>query len=106
MGYRRVHRVGSRRRILGHVIASRVDDVAVVPSTTGHRVRTRTAIEEIFAGACGEAVVPGEPVQKVAEGSSDERIGARSPAGEVGNVERSEEHTSELQSQSNLVCRL
>src|SRR2546430_2951080 len=24
----------------------------------------------------------------------------------VGNVERSEEHTSELQSQSNLVCRL
>src|SRR5688572_30990239 len=27
-------------------------------------------------------------------------------AGEAGNQERSEEHTSELQSQSNLVCRL
>src|SRR2546430_13627216 len=32
----------------------------------------------------------------------DRRVGSRSDA----NVSRSEEHTSELQSQSNLVCRL
>src|SRR2546430_3103774 len=47
----------------------------------------------------------GEEEQGLEEGVGDEvedacRIGLRRP------VERSEEHTSELQSQSNLVCRL
>src|SRR2546427_5616869 len=35
-----------------------------------------------------------------------ESLGQRERLEEVGAAERSEEHTSELQSQSNLVCRL
>src|SRR2546430_6640620 len=35
----------------------------------------------------------------------ERRVEAEEPPGDVGQV-RSEEHTSELQSQSNLVCRL
>src|SRR2546427_2050310 len=34
------------------------------------------------------------------------RFAMRSPFGSVNRIARSEEHTSELQSQSNLVCRL
>src|SRR2546427_985306 len=33
-------------------------------------------------------------------------LGAHEPPDEIGKMQRSEEHTSELQSQSNLVCRL
>src|SRR2546430_10831008 len=35
-----------------------------------------------------------------------ERLGPRRPVTNVQTLDRSEEHTSELQSQSNLVCRL
>src|SRR2546430_12507309 len=40
-----------------------------------------------------------------AELGRDRRVGERAPQ-PVGAQQRSEEHTSELQSQSNLVCRL
>src|SRR2546430_13216060 len=39
-------------------------------------------------------------------GRGDPDVGAATAAGELGCRGRSEEHTSELQSQSNLVCRL
>src|SRR2546430_13165844 len=38
--------------------------------------------------------------------SRHESLGMCAPTGDVGGQSRSEEHTSELQSQSNLVCRL
>src|SRR5688572_31024137 len=39
-------------------------------------------------------------------GATAARLQALSPRSDGGGVHRSEEHTSELQSQSNLVCRL
>src|SRR5688572_5523901 len=48
----------------------------------------------------------GEPDGRVfGRGTTGRRVGQQMQAGEVENT-RSEEHTSELQSQSNLVCRL
>src|SRR2546430_10307445 len=51
------------------------------------------------------------PVELAREARADRRLDRRRHAGETvllheGSGERSEEHTSELQSQSNLVCRL
>src|SRR5437016_8643826 len=43
---------------------------------------------------------------EAARGAIRERLGAIAEAGVAGAVARSEEHTSELQSLTNLVCRL
>src|SRR2546427_1040835 len=44
--------------------------------------------------------------QVATTGVSPAVFAARLPVADAGRIERSEEHTSELQSQSNLVCRL
>src|SRR5688572_32743112 len=65
--------------------------------------------------ADGEVVVPPLPGQARLEAAPDEVVGRQvggqlvhvSAVGDVQHLaDRSEEHTSELQSQSNLVCRL
>src|SRR2546430_12259637 len=63
------------------------------------------------SSAPGASVVGEAPAREPAptghhQGSPDVRLGSRSALGGVPAQGRSEEHTSELQSQSNLVCRL
>src|SRR2546430_8404342 len=64
------------------------------PYTTLFRSHADCELLRDQAAGAGEAGRPG-----------DQQPGAR-PAGRVPGGHRSEEHTSELQSQSNLVCRL
>src|SRR2546430_9969052 len=51
-------------------------------------------------------VVPEEVVKEVKDPSQAEALQTAISSGLLQVVQRSEEHTSELQSQSNLVCRL
>src|SRR2546430_5912807 len=69
-----------------------------------------TATTEIYTLSLHDALPISEPMPPPAVGweygqgsIANEKF---SPAGNAGNCLRSEEHTSELQSQSNLVCRL
>src|SRR2546430_9410655 len=66
-----------------------------------------TATTEIYTLSLHDAL----PICDVVEtgrapGRRAAAVGVRAFAGEIVVVDRSEEHTSELQSQSNLVCRL
>src|SRR2546430_7747985 len=63
-----------------------------------------TATTEIYTLSLHDAL----PISKLIErvGTVIERIHVIGLEGERDYVDRSEEHTSELQSQSNLVCRL
>src|SRR5256885_12627686 len=58
------------------------------------------------AGAEVEAAPSGETVDSVEETSSASTLSEVPQETAVNHVERSEEHTSELQSPCNLVCRL
>src|SRR2546430_11081185 len=72
---------------------------SLFPYTTLFRSRYRAEIPEAFVG-----VFPPPPIMGVGNaGGYRMYIQDR---GSAGLEERSEEHTSELQSQSNLVCRL
>src|SRR6266853_6556358 len=67
-----------------------------------------TATTEIYTLSLHDAL-PISHRQPVAQTRARQRVAlftARGRAFDVGAEERSEEHTSELQSQSNLVCRL
>src|SRR2546430_12280817 len=70
------------------------------PYTTLFRSHIRTHRREFFAHQ------PGYPFREGQDALQNAHVPEvfRSRAGQAGN--RSEEHTSELQSQSNLVCRL
>src|SRR5688572_32023885 len=71
-------------------------------------VRRRVQLARIVVGAVDADVaahaVAGEHIAAAVGGGAIEAAGRRRGCGEA--VLRSEEHTSELQSQSNLVCRL
>src|SRR5690606_40272787 len=65
------------------------------------------------AGPTGGSVRPGPRLRDAVPGGSGARVAALAPAQAVARVQapalvpvRSEEHTSELQSRENLVCRL
>src|SRR2546427_4259000 len=75
--------------------------------------RLHVQIEEILPRrrAVGPALELGEVEPRVRERGERARQrprtrGSTSPSSRAGPTARSEEHTSELQSQSNLVCRL
>src|SRR2546430_12845736 len=71
------------------------------PYTTLFRSRGRRA------GECRDCVPTGLPVAAGVGAGDGGRVGNRGREARAGaDPERSEEHTSELQSQSNLVCRL
>src|SRR2546430_13656198 len=76
---------------------------AVVPPVRGPRGKP-------VESRRGPATVAGQPVPRSHSQACGEGGTARSARSlqtrEPGNLPRSEEHTSELQSQSNLVCRL
>src|SRR2546427_4230226 len=59
----------------------------------------------LFRSACGARLAPAQ-CARVAAVRGDQHRGEPEGPARVGAVRRSEEHTSELQSQSNLVCRL
>src|SRR2546427_4194656 len=52
------------------------------------------------------AAAPAAPVQADQRGTEEGSVQQSRPQDVAGRLRRSEEHTSELQSQSNLVCRL
>src|SRR2546430_8954573 len=66
------------------------------PLQRDHRGRARRA----------HRVQVGQPAQAAGDLRVPRRVRDRPGQGQEGPVGRSEEHTSELQSQSNLVCRL
>src|SRR5688572_21183740 len=93
---RLVHVVGHRRSI------AQTDDPPVGGGGGGPCIpRCRASRAQTRGGA--RAVAPRAPHRKTAEARSGT---SRIHGGQAGSTPRSEEHTSELQSQSNLVCRL
>src|SRR2546427_7706865 len=83
---------GSQRRSTG-LLREIFTRVLRVVQPTGHRRNRAGAAAPRIAGAVRLATVP-------------QKKPGRSTLAAAGAVVRSEEHTSELQSQSNLVCRL
>src|SRR2546430_12700309 len=57
-------------------------------------------------GDAGVLLYRGYPIEQLAQKSSFMEVAYLLLLGELPTPKRSEEHTSELQSQSNLVCRL
>src|SRR2546430_8739113 len=74
------------------------------PYTTLFRSADRGAVEGRSRQGAGK--VAGDVDRAVLEVGQCERIGEIDGEAQVCGIRRSEEHTSELQSQSNLVCRL
>src|SRR2546427_8231002 len=73
-------------------------------NTTAHRARLPACVTELARR--DQAAVRAEARLRVVD-PVERRVGVVAvPVGLYDRVERSEEHTSELQSQSNLVCRL
>src|SRR5688572_31587601 len=63
----------------------------------------------IYGTGCASSSVPATSTAMatgMCSRSLPTRSGSTAPTGSAGSSGRSEEHTSELQSQSNLVCRL
>src|SRR3989475_6560573 len=97
-------REAGRRAILnfGHTVGHAIEATAKFAVLHGEAVAIGMACEAPLAAALGIA----------APGTADrvcallERYGLPLERPATGTVDRSEEHTSELQSQSNLVCRL
>src|SRR2546430_10415338 len=67
-----------------------------------------TATTEIYTLSLHDAlpILAGRFVPRVPPGAKRQRPARPRPGRPQPHVQRSEEHTSELQSQSNLVCRL
>src|SRR5688572_30969042 len=78
------------------------------PYTTLFRSRMGADVDPGLFGDGDDALVEdANPLPHLLGGDvAVRRIGLRRGGGGVGGRPRSEEHTSELQSQSNLVCRL
>src|SRR5256886_12643241 len=68
--------------------------------------KPRANPEMVVAAAYRRSRARGSERGRSGGGDSGRRASPRSPAGGRHAKSRSEEHTSELQSQSNLVCRL
>src|SRR2546430_12001986 len=70
------------------------------PPAIGRRDMNGRAILVLLRVDRGHRIRHARPIRR------DVELGDRLECEEVGGIHRSEEHTSELQSQSNLVCRL
>src|SRR5690242_21005824 len=73
------------------------------PYTTLFRSRARQVVQELRSGAARERPEPGAGASR---GDDGPEVVDRRHGGTLVSVTRSEEHTSELQSHVNLVCRL
>src|SRR3712207_8383887 len=75
-------------------------DEHVVAALSGDVIVAGAAVDGVRRAAAEQRVVPGSAADDVRAREVDRR------AGEVAEHQRSEEHTSELQSRQYLVCRL
>src|SRR2546430_12154346 len=73
-----------------------------VPAAVQHRRGHQVRPDRFFALCAEQALAAGRPLGPELRAAGEAAGGLPGPAAQA----RSEEHTSELQSQSNLVCRL
>src|SRR5688572_26711040 len=93
-----------RERSAAEVAANQVDTVIAVYIGRGHRVRVDS---DGWRGGetKGAFAIVGKYGKSIIVGICTDQIDVTVTI-DIGSCNRSEEHTSELQSQSNLVCRL